>query len=207
MQSTRPLTILAALALGWVSVLGQGTEDAAPKRDLESPEESLIANGDFEVPGRSDTRPAGWLGPRQAWREQDAESPSGGYVFAFRNQTPGRESQARQIFDLDGRMCRAVEVRGWLWTKNAKPGQKTDQLPRGFLAYFDQDGRDLGGAEIGPWLGDLDWTPFESLAIVPRGARFACLWIGLSGATGEARFDGLVVTPRDANPSGLTTPR
>src|SRR5262245_42510723 len=127
-MGTRPLTrpvlmLAAAIAVSaYCAVAADGPsqpkssqpKSSRPKssRPKPSPPRPLLQDG-FETPTAAN-RPEGWYYVRQAVVADDQHAPEGRRVLVFRNEVPGRDSQAQRSLAIDGRSVDALEVSIWV---------------------------------------------------------------------------------------------
>ena len=85
------------------------------------PANPAIANGGFEQLSGDPPVPTGWHYQRQLTVIESKDAPEGGHYVVFRNSTPGRESQARQGFAVDGRKVPVLEFSVPVRAKGVRP--------------------------------------------------------------------------------------
>jgi protein-L-isoaspartate(D-aspartate) O-methyltransferase len=190
------------------------TGEAEAQREVQpDPLNPKIANGSFEevVEGRRskvksqqpnsgsrpstlDSRPAepaGWHYLRQIELKTDASAPDGDRIAVFRNEEPGRPSQALQGFAIDGRkvgkLALSFSVRG----RDIRPGQRPTDWPMVTITFYDDRRAAIDEVDFGPFTGTFDWRSDNYKVSVPLKARAAIIRLGLEGAVGELAFDHL----------------
>jgi protein-L-isoaspartate(D-aspartate) O-methyltransferase len=120
----------------------------------------------------------------------DDGAPSGKRYITFRNDTPGRGSQALQGFAVDGRQVKWLELALWVRGKDIRPAPNND-LPILGITFYDENRATVGEGALGPWRGTFPWQRQGGRIKVPVKAREAVLRIGLLGGTGEISFDAI----------------
>jgi protein-L-isoaspartate(D-aspartate) O-methyltransferase len=60
---------------------------------------------------------------------------------------------------------------------------------------YDERRAIIGQRGLGPWRGTFDWRDERAKLKIPPQTREAILRIGLLGATGEAAFDAIEMSP------------
>ena len=167
------------------------------RRDEPDPSNPEIINGGFEEFTQDDEgspHPAGWHYQRQLTLET-AGAPQGSHYVTFRNQDPGRYSQALQGFAIDGGAVYALDVSVWVKWSDVKPATEKSFLPELGINFYDDVRRPAGFVKLGPWEGTRDWTVVTGQVEVPRNAHEAVVHIGLLGGTGEISFDAIEIKP------------
>ena len=177
------------------------TGEAEEQRQLQpDPLNPQLVNGSFEQILREEEGvkfAEGWHYMRQATIVEDpTEAPEGSNYIAFKNQEPGRGSQALQGFAIDGRQVSQLGVQFSAKGKTLRPGQEGRQWPYVAITFYDQRRAVLGTERIGPFRDSFDWTRYDQAIEVPVHAREAIIRIGLLGGTGELWLDRLSIEAR-----------
>lgn len=185
----------ALLPTFFVPMTGEAEE---VRQDVPDPANPRIMNGGFEdftkKDKESDERPSGWHYQRLLTLES-AGGPQGSRYVTFRNEDPGRYSQALQGFAIDGRRVYALEVSLWIKLRDVKPATEKKFLPVLGISFYDDARRPAGDVVVGPWQGTRDWTEVTRQIKVPKNANEAVVRIGLLGAVGEISFDAIRIKP------------
>lgn len=153
-----------------------------------------IINGSFEEMYKENDKdvPSNWHYVRQATLVADeTEAPDGRQYIVFKNETPGRGSQALQGFAVDGKLCKAIEVTFEVRATNVRQGVTSDQMPLVAITFYDERQDVVGDRAVGPWRGTIKWQREHAELEVPLKAKTAIVRIGLFGAVGEIAFDNL----------------
>jgi len=174
----------------FVPMTGQAEARRVVRPDPAKPE---IRNGDFEELEGKPPQPVGWHYQRQLEVLSDA-APSGKHCVLFRNQEPGRSSQALQGFAVDGRKVRQLEISVRVRGQDIRPAQTGMPFPRIVVSFFDESRNVVGEGMVGPWRGTFPWQPETERINVPPRAREAIIQIGLLGALGELTLDALTLS-------------
>lgn len=148
-------------------------------------------------------RPEGWYYVRQAAVADDPHAPEGGRIVTFRNEVPGRDSQAQQSLAIDGGSIDALEVSIWVQADKVQPGQFLQQRPQVAIVFYDRERKFLGQETVGPWFGTFAWKQERAVVAVPARAELAVVGIGLMGATGQCALDDLRIVRAKRNRSVL----
>jgi protein-L-isoaspartate(D-aspartate) O-methyltransferase len=167
-----------------------GTAEAG-REVLPDPARPTINNGGFESTTGDPPTPTGWHYQRQLELVTGKDAREGKNYVLFKNATPGRESQARQGFAVDGRKVAQLQISAWVRGKDIRAGQNQQQMPAVVIIFYDGNRASLGEVSLGPWRGTFDWQVESKRVDVPPKAREAGLCIGLLGATGEIAFDAV----------------
>jgi len=171
------------------------TGEAEQRRRVRpDPSRPAIRNGDFEEVVGDPPEIAAWHYLRQLEVLTDDGAPSGKRYISFRNDTPGRGSQALQGFAVDGRLVKWLDVSLWVRGKDIRPAPNND-LPVLGVLFYDENRATVGDGGLGPWRGTFPWKRQGGQIKVPLRAREAVLRIGLLGATGEISFDAISLGP------------
>lgn len=174
----------------FVPMTGQAEEARTLLPDTTHPQ---LVHGSFEETIASTDKPVGWYYIRQGRVEQDATAPLGERSLVFSNTTPGRHTHAMQAFGVDGRTVRHLNLGLWVRGDDLRRGQSDDQQAGVFLQFYGKNRAPVGSFELGPWQDTFEWTRKTAGIEVPAEARLAVIGIGLFGATGTVRFDGVEI--------------
>jgi protein-L-isoaspartate(D-aspartate) O-methyltransferase len=170
----------------FVPMTGAAEEARKVKPDPLKP---AVRNGGFEeVLGDSDA-PVGWHYLRQATAVSDAKAPEGSRSLRFKNEEPGRASQALQGLAIDGRRVSRLKASCQVRAADVVAGPDTSQLPALIVTFYDERRAVIDSAQLGPWTGSFPWRREEGEIRVPLAAREAILRVGLHGATGRLDMD------------------
>ncbi len=172
----------------FVPMTGQA-EQLRQVRDTGRPE---LVNGSFEEISE-DGLPVGWYYVRQAEIIEDSMARDGQRLLELTNETPGRGAQALQALGGDGREVKEVELSAWVQIRQVRVGQDATQLPRIELHFFNELRVPVATVTLGPWRGQSAWRQHRSRMKVPSDARFAVMAVGMFGATGQMRVDGITL--------------
>lgn len=176
----------------FVPMTGKAEDNREVKPDPLHP---FAANGDFEADLQEHGQMAGWYYQRQFELMEDDAAPQGKRYVRFENSDKGRTSMALQGFGVDGEKVHRLRITGWVKTKDVHLGLDRMEAPMIAVTFYDTARRDVGRGVVGPFLSDSDWKEVDETIRVPPAAREALLRIGLFGATGEACFDDVKMTP------------
>jgi protein-L-isoaspartate(D-aspartate) O-methyltransferase len=191
--------MLRPALLSWLGVLlaaaGTTTGDVGAAEERPQP----IFFESFEE--SSGPRPAEWHAVRRGQIVGDDAAPDGAHALRFACDVPGLDAGARRTLPLDGRQLRGLEAAVWVRTTDVSSGQFSEQRPAVELEFYDERGRSLERQVLGSWQGTCEWTEATALVPVPRQCRTLVVRLGLFGATGEARFDALMLLPARINES------
>jgi protein-L-isoaspartate(D-aspartate) O-methyltransferase len=173
----------------FVPMTGSAEEKRHVKPDPASP---TIKNGSFEQAADKQDVVPGWYYARQVELVDSDSSPRGSRHVVFKNRNAGRDSRILQGLAIDGRSVHEIEVSVNVSTEGVVAGPN-QELPRLMITFYDDQRRDVGHHWIGPWRGTLEWIRESKRFDVPPRAREAIVRLGLLGATGTARFDGVEI--------------
>ncbi len=182
----------------FVPMTGQAEELRENKADNGLPE---LVNASFET-ADNDGQVTGWYYVRQAELIADDGAADGKHYLRFTNETPGRSAQALQSMSMDAAQVREIELSLSYETKEVRPGQSRDQLPRIEISFFDEIRSPIGTKVLGPWHGTTSWTKKQTVIAVPPRSRIAVLAVGMFGAVGEFSVDQIGVRVLDGKDSG-----
>jgi protein-L-isoaspartate(D-aspartate) O-methyltransferase len=175
----------------FVPMTGRSEAERKVQPDPTNPQ---IDNGGFEQAVGKTSEPQGWHYRREAERVEGDDAPEGKYVFVFKNDEPGHNSQVLQGFAVDGRKVKLLEVSLMVRGKKIRPGTASDQLA-GLIVYFYDENRAPIGYRVGnPWQDSFAWHRETVQITVPVKAREAIFRIGLMGAVGELAIDDVKMT-------------
>ncbi len=173
----------------FVPMTGQAESE---RREARSNRPQLV-NGDFEDKAADGKFIPGWYYEFNAKLVQDDKSPFGPNVVEFRSDDPDEPSMLIQGFRLDGRTTRRAKLRGAVRSENLVRGPDPTQAPMIQLRLLDENREVMGVYWLGFYSGTHKWIVDEQTFPIPEKCREAILQIGLFGATGMIRFDGLSV--------------
>ena len=165
------------------------------RKVLPDPAHPAIENGGFELVAGDPPVPTGWHYQRQLELVVGKDAPEGKNYVTFKNATPGRESQARQGFAVDGRKVAHLQISARVRGKDIRPGQNQRQSPGVVIIFYDENRAPVGEVGLGPWRGTFDWQAETKRVNVPPKAREAGVCIGLLGGVGEISFDAIEIKP------------
>lgn len=175
------------------------TGKAESLREVQpDPANPKLVNGGFEESylDGDEVVPKNWHYVRQAKLTEDSTAPEGKQYLLFKNETPGRGSQALQAFPVDGRIVKRLDVQYQVRAADIRPGTKQTELPAVFITFYgERQDIIISPAIGGPWRSSFDWSPEHVTVDVPPLARTAIIRIGLLGAVGELGFDGFILGP------------
>ena len=177
----------------FVPMTGAAEERRQRREDSGLPN---LVNGSFESTD-NENHPLGWYYVRQAEIVTGPEAAAGERFLRFRNETPGRGAQALQALGIDGRQVRQLDVSLKVETRDVRPGQSAQEVPRLGLSFFDEQRAPLGTQTLGPWTGTIPRTTKQVRISVPARCRLAVLAVGMFGAVGELSIDQLSVRAAD----------
>ena len=162
----------------FVPMMGRAEGERVVKANSGEP---VLINGDFK--NVSGDQPVGWYYLRQAKVETAGRTPQSA-CLSFRNDSPGRASQAFQAVGIDGRWIQEIGLSSWFRGKDVQPGSLPEQQPSLAILFFSANRKPIGRYAIGPLSGTFDWVKKSRRIKVPAAARLASLEVGLWGATG-----------------------
>jgi protein-L-isoaspartate(D-aspartate) O-methyltransferase len=146
-------------------------------------EEPLIRN--FHIPG--------WYYQFGCIQVQDANAPDGENVVQFESNDPKLPNMLLQGVPIDGRIVRKIKLGAWIALEDVKVGRDREKSPSVAIQYFDENRNRVGYNYVGGLKGSRAWRYEEKTFVVPPQTREAIVSIGLFGAEGIARFDGVVL--------------
>ena len=174
------------------------TGEAEEKREVKpTPLKPTLVNGSFEEVvggkqvGNDKSEPAGWHYQRQLTLKTDASAPSGNRFAVFKNDEPGRPSQALQGFAIDGRRIDRLELTFSARGNTLSRGQRPDDWPTVAVTFYDDRRAMIDHVEVAQFTGSFDWKAETYKISVPLTAREAIIRITLEGGVGELAIDDL----------------
>lgn len=190
----------ALLPTLFVPMTGKAEDAREVKPDPKNPR---CSNGSFEEEAFEAGGQPGWYYERNIRWESDDSSPDGKHHVSFSNSTPGLSSHLLQGFAIDGREVPQLEVKGWVKTENVVDGPGRDDVSYIIVTLYDENRRQMGHHLLGPFRGNHDWEEKSKIIRIPPQSREGVVRIGLFGATGTARFDGIVLRKVGESPSDV----
>lgn len=172
----------------FVPMTGQAEARRAVRPDPSKPE---IRNGDFEEIEGQPPQVTAWHYQRQMELVTGVDVPSGKNCVLFKNNDPGRSSQALQGFAVDGRKVKQLEISVRARGQDIRPAQTGAPFPTVAVTFFDENRNTVGEGHVGPWRGTFTWQTETARIAVPPRAREAIIQIGLLGALGELSLDAV----------------
>ncbi|HMO85769.1 MAG TPA: protein-L-isoaspartate(D-aspartate) O-methyltransferase [Lacipirellulaceae bacterium] len=154
-----------------------------------------LVNGDFAERTPGGERPLGWHYLRQAQLQPGgSEADADGVYLSFKNDQPGRSSQALQGFAVDGRKVSRIALSARVRGRRLAADPHSGGSPAAIISFFDERRAAIDHGQLGPWSGDFPWREETVELAVPLGAREAILAVGLHGGTGGLDVDYLELT-------------
>jgi protein-L-isoaspartate(D-aspartate) O-methyltransferase len=153
------------------------------------PKNPTIRNGDFEEVMGNPPQVVGWHYQRQIEVVTAADAPSGKRYVRFHNAESGRNAQALQVFAVDGRYVRQLDLSVRARYSNVQPDTEIPKPPLVYVQFYDENRAPVGEQTLGLLRGSSDWKTEAKRIAVPLRAREALVRIGLFGATGELSLD------------------
>lgn len=154
------------------------------------------AREDFEVDTVGDGAPDGWYNLRDA-RLDAGSGPDMSTSLKFENALPGRPARASRAFGVDGRVHEALLVGVWVRIDGIGGGDRAGEDPGLVIDFLDENLRIAARGQLGPWtrrtVPEGRWHHVAKRLPVPVESRDAILSVGLIGATGVLRIDGLTL--------------
>ncbi|MCY2985369.1 MAG: protein-L-isoaspartate(D-aspartate) O-methyltransferase [Planctomycetota bacterium] len=180
----------------FVPMTGAAEDARLVKADPRNPK---LINGDFELPLINNSRIPGWYYQFGCASVQDPNSINGVQVIEFRSTDHKSPSMLLQGLAIDGSVVKKINLGGWIETENVHLGRTKDnkenreQSPAIAIQFFDSNRSKLGYNYIGGFSGTRKWKKEERILPVPPTTKEVIVSIGLFGATGVARFDGIFI--------------
>jgi protein-L-isoaspartate(D-aspartate) O-methyltransferase len=172
------------------------TGNAEDKRpDRPDPANPALFNTSFEEPLIRDFHIPGWYYQFGCIQVADNDAPDGKNFLQFQSNNPDLPNMLLQGIPLDGRQVRKIKLGAWIALKDVKVGRDKEKSPSIAIQYFDENRNRVGYNFVGGFKGTRDWKLEERIFNVPPQSREAIVSIGLFGAEGIARFDGVVFEP------------
>ena len=173
----------------FVPMTGAAEDNRQVKPDPANPE---ILNWDFEEGLDENGFVKGWYYQRRLQLTKSENAPSGDYYIEFANDVPGQHAHVMQGISIDGRKVSALDFEANIALANIKQGLHAEDLPVAVLSFYDKDRRLLKDVLLDPLTQDSDWQKVELESVrVPIATKEAIVRVGLFGATGTAKFDGV----------------
>lgn len=169
------------------------TGEAESLRTTQEEKGVRIINGDFEERVDKPGIIPGWYYEFNAKLVRDAKAPYGKNCIEFSSQRGELPSMLIQGFKLDARETVFVKMRAAVSVEDVVPGPNPNDKPIVSLQLLDENREPIGNYWLGPFIGTHKWKKEEETFSVPPNCREAILQIGLWGATGTIRFDGIAV--------------
>ena len=168
-------------------------EDA--RKVMPDPANPKILNFDFEEGLDEKGFVKGWYYQRRLdWIESES-APSGKYFVEFNNDVPGQHAHVMQGFAIDGRIISAIDFEAWVEIEGVKKGVYEEDIPVAMISFYDKNRRWLKDTILDPMVRPKrGWQKLSTESTrIPLATRDAIVRIGLFGATGKARFDGVTL--------------
>ena len=174
----------------FVPMTGQAESARRVVPDLSKPE---LVHGGFEQAVDDADTPQGWYYVRQGHVMDDPQAPDGSRVMVFSNTTAGRNAHAMQAFGVDGQSVREIEISVWAQGADVQHGRVATEQAGVIVEYYGTNRAPVGFERKVGWQGTFDWTQKTIRLNVPARAKLGVVGIGLFGATGEMRFDEIIM--------------
>ncbi|MFN6160753.1 MAG: protein-L-isoaspartate(D-aspartate) O-methyltransferase [Planctomycetota bacterium] len=163
------------------------------RRDRPDGSNPTLLNSSFEEPLIKDFHIPGWYYQFGCIRVEDPEAPDGNHVVQFESDDPNLPNMLLQGIPIDGRVVKKIKLGTWLTIQDVKVGREREKSPSVAIQYFDENRNRVGYNYVGGFKGTRKWRYEEKTFTVPPQTREAIVSIGLFGAEGIARFDGVVL--------------
>ncbi len=121
-------------------------EEGAPKPDPKNP---TLHNGDFEQVFGDPPQVVGWHYQRQLEVVTADDAPSGKRYVRFHNAESGRYAQALQVFGVDGRYVRQLQISLRVRYRNVQPDPTAQQTPLVEVQFYDENRATTGDQTLG----------------------------------------------------------
>jgi protein-L-isoaspartate(D-aspartate) O-methyltransferase len=155
----------------------------------------VLYNTSFEEPLIRDFHIPGWYYQFGCIQIEDPEAPDGKNVVQFESNDPNLPNMLLQGIPIDGRVVTRIKLGAWISLEDVKVGRNKEKSPSVAIQYFDENRNRVGYNFVGGFKGTRNWRYEEKAFAVPPQTREAIISIGLFGAEGIARFDGVVLEP------------
>ena len=127
------------------------TGEAETRREvLPDPANPAIKNGGFEEVAGDPPVPTGWHYQRQLELVIGKDAPEGKNYVTFTNATPGRGSQARQGFAVDGRKVTHLQLSARVRGKDVRAGSERPAVARHPRDLLRREPGPSGRGRLGP---------------------------------------------------------
>jgi protein-L-isoaspartate(D-aspartate) O-methyltransferase len=174
----------------FVPMTGNAEQSRPDKPDGSNP---VLFNTSFEEPLIRNFHIPGWYYQFGCVQIEDEDAPDGKNVVQFESNDPNLPSMLLQGIPIDGRSVKKIKLGAYISLKDVKVGRNKEKSPSIAIQYFDADRNRIGYNYVGGFKGTRNWRYEEKIFPVPPQAREAIVSIGLFGAEGIARFDGVVL--------------
>jgi protein-L-isoaspartate(D-aspartate) O-methyltransferase len=174
----------------FVPMTGNAEQSRPDKPDGSNP---VLFNTSFEEPLIRNFHIPGWYYQFGCVQIEDAEAPDGKNVVQFESYDPNLPNMLLQGIPIDGRTVKKIKLGANIWLKDIKVGRDKEKSPSIAIQYFDAERNRIGYNYVGGFKGSRNWRYEEKTFPVPPQTREAIVSIGLFGAEGIARFDGVVL--------------
>ena len=94
---------------------------------------------------------------------------------------------------MDGSVVKKIKLGGYIATENVLLGKTKENAPSIAIQFLDSNRNRIGYNYIAGLQGTRKWKKEDKIFPVPSSTREVIVSIGLFGATGVARFDGIYV--------------
>jgi protein-L-isoaspartate(D-aspartate) O-methyltransferase len=174
----------------FVPMTGNAEQSRPDKPDGSNP---VLFNTSFEEPLIRNFHIPGWYYQFGCVQIEDEYAPDGKNVVQFESYDPNLPNMLLQGIPIDGRIVKKIKLGAYISLKDVKIGRDKEKSPSIAIQYFDADRNRIGYNYVGGFKGTRNWRYEEKTFPVPPLAREAIVSIGLFGAEGIARFDGVVL--------------